>query len=136
MLKRREERDIYLTLICRHCWDRKSQVKIDEISGAFSQHCHCRLTKVLASAARREKGSKGGGGRVRLSNVDTRELAGYKDKLIFCFILAADMVRGGTYKQKWQKAQSKTIWRDFEVKANGQECSMGLSDYSTIIMAY
>jgi hypothetical protein len=30
-----------------------------------------RLTKVLAGAARGEMGSKGGGGRVRLSDVDT-----------------------------------------------------------------
>jgi hypothetical protein len=35
---------------------------------------------VLAGAARRKKGSEGGGGRVRLSNVDTGELAGFKDK--------------------------------------------------------
>ena len=32
---------------------------------------------------------------MRLSYVDTRELAGFKDKLICHFILTADMVRGG-----------------------------------------
>ena len=35
-----------------------------------------RLTKVLAGAARGKTGSKGGGGRVGLSDVDTWELAG------------------------------------------------------------
>ena len=52
----------------------------------------CRL---LAGTARGKKGSKGGGGRVRLSDVDTGELAGFKDKLICRFILSADMVGGG-----------------------------------------
>ena len=36
-----------------------------------------RLTEVLAGAARGETGSKGGGGQLRLSNVDTWELAGF-----------------------------------------------------------
>jgi hypothetical protein len=57
-----------------------------------------RLTKVLAGAARGKKGSKGGGGRVRLSNVDTEELAGFKDKLICHFKLAADMVGGDIWE--------------------------------------
>jgi hypothetical protein len=39
-----------------------------------------------------EKGSKGGGGRVGLLNVDTGKLAGFKDKLICRFKLAADKV--------------------------------------------
>ena len=39
--------------------------------------CRGRLTKMLAGAARAETGSKGGGGRVRLSDVDTWELAGF-----------------------------------------------------------
>ena len=38
MLKRREERDTYLTHVYRHCWSRKILAKIDEISGAFRQH--------------------------------------------------------------------------------------------------
>ena len=50
----------------------------------------CRLTKVLAGATRGEKGSKSGGGRVRLW-----ELVGFKDKLIYHFVLAADMIGGG-----------------------------------------
>ena len=58
----------------------------------------CRLTKVLAGVAREEKGSKGGGGRMRLTNFDTRELAGFKVKLICRFILVADMVRGGVWE--------------------------------------
>ena len=49
---------------------------------------------MLADTARDEMGSMGGGGRVRLLNVDTRELAGFKDKLIWHFLLAANMVRG------------------------------------------
>ena len=36
ILKRREESDSYLTRVCRHHWSRKSLVKIEEISGAFS----------------------------------------------------------------------------------------------------
>ena len=48
--------------------------------------CRSRLTKVLAGAAGR------GGGRVRLSNVDTRRVLGLKYKLIYCFILAVDIV--------------------------------------------
>ena len=32
---------------------------------------------------------------MRLSYVDTRELAGFKDKLICHFMLGADVVRGG-----------------------------------------
>ena len=39
--------------------------------------CRGRLTKVLAGAARGETGSEGGGGQVRLLDVDTRELAGF-----------------------------------------------------------
>ena len=40
--------------------------------------CRGRLIKVLASAARGEMGSKGAGGRVRLSDVDTWELVNMK----------------------------------------------------------
>ena len=57
--------------------------------------CRNRLTKVLAGAARGEKGSKGRGGRVRLSNVDTGRLTGLKYKLICHFKLAVDMVGDG-----------------------------------------
>ena len=39
--------------------------------------CRDRLTKVVAGAARGETGSKGGRARVRLSDVDTRELVGF-----------------------------------------------------------
>ena len=31
--------DTYLACVCRHRWSRKSPVKIEEITGAFSQHC-------------------------------------------------------------------------------------------------
>ena len=54
--------------------------------------CIGRLIEVLAGAAR-EMGSKDGGGRVRLSDIDTRELVGFQNKLICRFILVADMVR-------------------------------------------
>ena len=54
-----------------------------------------RLTRVLAGAARAEKGSKCWGGQVKLLNVYTRRLTGFKYKLICRFKLAADMVRGG-----------------------------------------
>ena len=54
--------------------------------------CRRRLTKVLAGDTRREKGSKGGGGRVRLSDVDTWRLSGLKHKLKYHLKLASDMV--------------------------------------------
>ena len=41
--------------------------------------CRGRLTSVLAGAARGGMGSKGGGGPVRLSDVDTQELAGFQN---------------------------------------------------------
>ena len=50
---------------------------------------------MLAGVARGETGSEGGGGPVRLSDVDTWELAGFKNKLIRCFMLVADVVGGG-----------------------------------------
>jgi hypothetical protein len=56
-------------------------MKVDifpELSASTRAFISCRgkLTKVLAGAARRETGSKGGEGRVRLSD-DTWELAGF-----------------------------------------------------------
>ena len=51
-----------------------------------------------AGAARGGTGSKGWGGPVRLSDVDTRELAGFQNKLIRHFMLAADMVGGGIWE--------------------------------------
>jgi hypothetical protein len=50
---------------------------------------------VLAGAARGEKKIKGGGGRVRLLDVDNGRLSGLKYNLICLFRLAAEMVRGG-----------------------------------------
>ena len=47
---------------------------------------------MLAGAARGVTGSKGGGGLVRLSDVDTWELAGFQNQLIRCFMFAADVV--------------------------------------------
>ena len=40
-------------------------------------------------------GSKSGGGLVRLSDVDTWELAGFQNQLICRFMLAADVVGAG-----------------------------------------
>ena len=50
---------------------------------------------MLAGAARGGMESKGGGGAVRLSDVVTRELEGFQNELIRCFMLAADVVGGG-----------------------------------------
>ena len=50
--------------------------------------------QLSAGATKREKGSKGGGGR-GLS--DTGRLSGLKYKLICLFDLVADMVEGGGY---------------------------------------
>ena len=36
ILKRRKESNTYLTCVCRYCWSRKSPVKIEEISRAFT----------------------------------------------------------------------------------------------------
>ena len=52
---KKKGKDTYLTHVCRHRWIRKSLVKIDEISGAFNLafiSYRCRLTKVLAGAAK------------------------------------------------------------------------------------
>ena len=49
---------------------------------------------MLAGAARREKGCKSGGSRVRLSDIDIGRLSELKYKLIYHFKLAADMVGG------------------------------------------
>jgi len=51
------------------------------------------MTKVLAGATRGKTGSKGGRGRVRVSDVDSRELVAFQNELISHFILAADRVR-------------------------------------------
>ena len=48
--------------------------------------------KMLPDATKGEQGSKGGGGQMRLSNVDIGRLTGFKYKLICRFKLAADMV--------------------------------------------
>ena len=50
---------------------------------------------MCAGATRGKKESKGGGGRVRLLNVDTGRLSGMKYKLICHLKVAADMVGGG-----------------------------------------
>ena len=56
---------------------------------------------MLAGGTRGEKGSKGGGGQVRLLDVDTGRLLGLKYKLICHFKLAVDMVRGGNLLTLW-----------------------------------
>ena len=78
----------------------KVNIKDFELSASTVAFISCRgrLTKVLADAARGEKGSKGGVGQVRLSNVDTRRLMEFQYKLIYCFKLAADMVRGSIWE--------------------------------------
>ena len=43
-------------------------------------------------------GSKGGGGLVRLWDVDTWELAGFQNKLIRRFMLVADVVGGSIWE--------------------------------------
>ena len=50
---------------------------------------------MLAGAASGGTGSKCGGGPVRLSDVDTRELAGFQNELIRRFMMAADVVGAG-----------------------------------------
>ena len=47
---------------------------------------------MLAGAAKGETGSKGGGGPVRLSDVDTWELAGFQNELICHFMLGEDVL--------------------------------------------
>ena len=56
--------------------------------------CRRRLTKALACAPRGEKGSKGGGGRVRLSNVDNREIVGIEVQLDMPFQIGGRHGRG------------------------------------------
>ena len=45
--------------------------------------CRRRLTKVLAGAARGEKGSKSGGDQVRLSDVNTERMSRLKQQRIY-----------------------------------------------------
>jgi hypothetical protein len=54
--------------------------KIKELSTSTMAFisCRSRLTKVLVGAAREEKGSKGGGGQVRLSYGDIGRVSGLK----------------------------------------------------------
>ena len=52
------------------------KLKLSASTMAFIS-CRGRLTKVLAGAAKGETGNKGAGSRVRLSDVDTWELAGF-----------------------------------------------------------
>ena len=54
---------------------------------------------MLAGAARGEMGSKGGGGRVRLLNVDTKEFEGFQNELICHFILG----------QTWSGVESESL---------------------------
>ena len=102
ILKRREESDTYQTRVCRLSGGDRSQWKwiYKELSvntvAFFS--CRGRLTKVLAVATRRQTGSKGWGGWVRLSDVDTRELVGFQNKLLCHFILEVDMFGGRIQK--------------------------------------
>ena len=71
-------------------------MKYEELSVNTVAFISCRLmlTKVLAGAARGEERSKGGGARVRLSNVDTGRLTELKYKLISSFKLAAGWHQG------------------------------------------
>ena len=45
-----------------------------------------------------ETGCKGGGGPLRLSDVDTWELEGFQNELLRCFMLVADVVGGGIWE--------------------------------------
>ena len=79
-VKLRKESNTYLTTVCRHCWNRQIMMEVDKllelsVSIVAFISWRRRLTKVLAVAAKGETGSKGGGGRVRRLDVDTRELA-------------------------------------------------------------
>ena len=58
----------------RSQWKR---MKSEHSANTVAISCRGRLTKALAGAARGETGSKGGGGRVRLLDADTWELAGF-----------------------------------------------------------
>ena len=57
------------------------------------------MTIKFAGAARGKKGSKGGGGRVRLSDFDIGRLSGLKYKLVCHFTWVANMVEGGIKKE-------------------------------------
>ena len=81
MLKRRKESDTYLAADRRHRRSTQIAMKVDKVcifhpalrpSSAVEEDW-----PVLAGAARGGTGSKGGGGPVRSSDVDTRELAGF-----------------------------------------------------------
>ena len=58
-------------------------------------NCRGRLTIMLAAAARGKKRSGIGENQVRLLDIDTRRLLGFKDELVCHSELAADIGRGG-----------------------------------------
>ena len=64
-----------------------NKLKLSASTVAFISY-RCRLTKVLAGAAKGEMGSKGGGGRMRLLDVDTWELAGFHNESIRRFLIS------------------------------------------------
>ena len=43
-------RDTYRTRVCRHRWSQNSPVKIEKITGAFSQHCGFHILQQLMKA--------------------------------------------------------------------------------------
>ena len=94
---------------------------------------------MLAGATRGETGNKVGGGPVRLSDVDTRELAGFQNKLICCFMLSADMVGGG-FRKLMSNAdglaflESELVYKDGSHNTDTNIAETGVHIYAFFIM--
>ena len=79
-----KEGGTYLATDSRHRWRGQMTMRNNKYNVAFSRHCglHQLYRKIDLSVSRCHKGgtgSKGGGGPVRLSDVDTRELAEFQN---------------------------------------------------------
>ena len=81
----------------------KESEEIEEITGAFNQHCgfiscKSRLTKVLAGAAREETGSKREGGQVRLSDVELMKVIVLAESFRFSFSFSLLVMLCGSFQ--------------------------------------
>ena len=101
--KKGERSDIYLTQVCRLSQNIESLKRIDKKVGAFSQHSafHRLQKQTDHKVSRYRQGVMGrilGVSWVRLTDVNTGRISGLTYKLVCCFKLAADLVRGGIRK--------------------------------------
>jgi hypothetical protein len=96
MLKRGDDCNAYLIHACRQPqiverseWEHTKQELLANTVAFIS--CRSRLTIILVGAAKGEKGNGGGGGQVKLPDVNTEKLSDLKYELVCHFKLTAHM---------------------------------------------